>query len=249
MLTRHPLGQYHFLAGIDPYSCGVIACPGYELIRIHLDTPLDWRSGFDFVDRYLRGQGLAREALCAMELRSPKPFSMSGFIEFNRGYREVLLEWNLLVAGINPIARTNVAPWSQPPSHVTLHAFSFVRPSTTPVRPTFVVAGAGELREGTLISEGIIRRGETSADALLEKARYVLDVMDDRLRGLGVGWDRVTAVNVYTVHPFTDAMRILLHDQIGPAARNGITWHITRPPVVDVEFEMDVRGLNCEQRS
>jgi len=44
-------------------------------------------------------------------------------------------------------------------------------------------------------------------------------------------------------------MRILLSDRIGPAARNGITWHITRPPVVDIEFEMDVRGLNCEQRS
>jgi hypothetical protein len=39
--------------------------------------------------------------------------------------------------------------------------------------------------EGTLDSRGIVRSGDTSAEAICEKARYVLEVMEERLRGLG----------------------------------------------------------------
>jgi hypothetical protein len=30
------------------------------------------------------------------------------------------------------------------------------------------------------------------------------------------------------------------------AARSGLTWHFARPPVIDLEFEMDCRGLARE---
>jgi hypothetical protein len=32
----------------------------------------------------------------------------------------------------------------------------------------------------------------------------------------------------------------------GAAGRHGIRWHYARPPVVDVEYEMDVRGVHQE---
>ena len=32
----------------------------------------------------------------------------------------------------------------------------------------------------------------------------------------------------------------------GDAARGGVTWHFDRPPVVDLEFEMDCRGVTEE---
>ena len=39
MLLEHPRGNYHFLRGIDPYSCGVVANPGYEIIHATLNSP------------------------------------------------------------------------------------------------------------------------------------------------------------------------------------------------------------------
>jgi len=31
------------------------------------------------------------------------------------------------------------------------------------------------------------------------------------------------------------------------AARPGLTWHFARPPVVELEYEMDCRGVRREQ--
>ena len=65
--------------------------------------------------------------------------------------------------------------------------------------------------------------------------------MERRLDALGSGWADVTATQVYTVHnihPFL-ASEIVSRG----AASAGVTWHFDRPPVVDLEFEMDCRGL------
>ena len=105
-----------FFKGIDPYSCGVIADPGYEIANVTLKHPIPWREGFTGIDAYLKAQGQERTALCAIQLRSPAPFTMEGFIDFNRGYCEVLQEWGLYVDELNPLARTNVAPLLEPPS-------------------------------------------------------------------------------------------------------------------------------------
>ena len=148
--------------------------------------------------------------------------------------------------GSNPVARANVAPVVDPPATPSLHAFSFVRPNAGLNHPTFVVAGAGELRDGLLEPERIVRRGEISADALLEKAAYVLEVMEKRLAGLGAEWQEVTTANVYTAHALDAGLRDLVLNRIGPAARRGLFWHVARPPVVEIEFEMDVRGVACE---
>jgi len=47
---------------------------------------------------------------------------------------------------------------------------------------------------------------------------------------------------VHDIHPF-------LADEIvrRGAARNGLTWHFNRPPVVDLDFEMDCRGVHLER--
>ena len=242
-LVSHPLGHYRFLPGIAPYSCGVIADPGHEIVHVTLRMPQPWRNGFELVDRFLTDQGRHRTDLCAMELRSPRPFSMEGFIEFNWSYCEVLEEWGVFVDGANPIARTNVCPISLDSSQPVLQAFSFVRPNPAIQQQTFVVAGAGELVEGTLVADGILRHGDTSAAAILEKARYVCEVMADRLDGLGVDSKEITEVNVYTIHTIHPLMETLLLDRLPAAKHRGVCWHFTRPPIVDIEFEMDVRGV------
>ena len=242
-IASNPAGSYRFLPGIGPYSCGVIANSGHEIVHVTLEVAQPWREGFGFVDHFLREQGRRRAELCAMELRSPKPFTMPGFIEFNRGYCAVLEEWGVFVDGVNPIARTNVCPTALAGLEPVLHAFSFVRPIAGLQRQTFIVAGAGELVEGTLVNEGIVRRGETSEEAIAEKARYVCEVMADRLRGLGGTWDEATAVNAYTIHPLHPLMETLVLPELPSTRRHGVTWHHARPPVIDIEFEMDLHGV------
>ncbi len=62
---------------------------------------------------------------------------------------------------------------------------------------------------------------------------------------LGATWADTTAAQVYTVHD--------LHPFLGSeivkrgAARCGLTWHFCRPPVVDLEYEMDCRGVSEER--
>ncbi|MEE3234336.1 MAG: RidA family protein [Candidatus Latescibacterota bacterium] len=242
MLIQHPSGNYHFLKGIDPYSCGVVANQGFEIIHAKLSAPVELNMGFDYIANYLEDLSLERNALCAMELRSPKPYSMQGFIEFNSNYCQTLQKWGLYVDGLNPIARTNIAPQFAPPNSPQLHAFSYVTKNPHVLRKTLVVAGAGELIEGLLETNRIIRPGDTSNDAIAEKARYVLQVMTDRLKGLGGNWELINCIDVYTIYPLVD----LLSSEILPALdishHNGIHWYYSRPPVIDIDFEMDMRG-------
>ena len=53
-----------------------------------------------------------------------------------------------------------------------------------------------------------------------------------------------TATQVYTVHDFHSVVGDELVRQ--GAARSGLTWHYARPPVVDLEFEMDCRRILTE---
>lgn len=244
MVTVNPRGNYFFLKGIEPYSCGVIAAPDHEIVHVTFRQPLPWRQGFEAVSGYLEKAARSRPALCAMELRSPSPFTMEGFIAFNRQYCQVLEEWGLYVDGLNPIARTNVAPLHEPPASPVLYAFSYTVPSPG-APPTLVVAGAGELRGAALVAEGIVQRGRTDAPAMEEKAAHVLEVMEERLLGLGGNWEMVHTAEVYTIHPL-GPIAAKIWDKMGRAARHGFRWYQTRPPVVDIEFEMDLRGTRTE---
>ncbi len=245
MLIANPKSHYHFLKGIDPYSCGVIADPRHEIIHVTLQQDLPWRQGFDKIEAHLQANECGLHALCGIELRCPTPYSMAGFIEFNQTYCEVLKAWDLYLGDINPIARTNVSPLHHPPETPSLHGFSYVVPSDSS-EPTFVIAGAGELREGVLVSEGIIRTGETSPEAIREKADYVMQVMEDRLLGLGGRWNLINAVDIYTIYPIDDLVEGAVLKRMGPARRHGVRWYHTRPPIVDIEFEMDMRGVRTD---
>ena len=243
MLLPNPAGRYHFLKGIDPYSSGVTADPGFEIVHVILRDQPPWRLGFERVDSYLAEQGLDRPALCCVQLRCPQPYSIEGFIRFNDGYRRLLGEWDLLIDGLNPVARTNVAPSHEPPPEPRMFAFSHTAPAAG-LPPSLVVAGAGELRGDVLEASAIVRRGDTSEEGMRDKAACVMDVMEERLRGLGAGWDLVDQVNVYTVHPLDGFLEEVLLERLGPARRLGLHWHHTRPPVEEIEFEMDLRGVH-----
>src|SRR5262249_15230520 len=223
MLRDCSHGGYRFPPGIPAFSSGTVAMPGYEIVHVTLGAPVPWRDGFARIDRHLRDQGRPRTALCGIELRSPAQFTFDGFAEFNDGYRGLLAEWGILVGDDNPIPRTNVAPAMGAPDAPSLYAFSYTVAGATPA-PTFIVAGAGEMRDRARGVEGIVRHGETSHAAMREKARFVMGIMQDSLRALGTDWDRVTTIDIYTarsIHGF------LLKDILrpaGPAAIHGVRW-------------------------
>jgi hypothetical protein len=240
-----PDGNYGFLPGIAPFSSGVVAAAGHQVAHVTLRVPIPWRDGFVLIDRHLRTEGRPRAALCAIELRSPAPFSFDGFDAFNAGYQALLAEWKLLVEGENPIARTNVAPVVGPPAEPSLYAFSYTVPGATQ-RPTFIVAGAGEMRERGVGIQGIVRHGETSTAAMREKAAHVMGIMQTRLYGLGAAWSDVTTIDVYTAEPIGPFLADTVLGPAGVAAIHGVRWFPSRPPVVGLEYEMDLRGVARE---
>lgn len=248
-LVDHPTGNYRFLPGIAPYSCGVVSSPGFEIAYVTFQRPLPYRAGFERIDRFLHAQGRTRTALCAISLRSPKPYSFQGFADFNAEYTAILGSWGVYINGVNPIARTNVAPVLAPPSEPVLYGFGFTRPRPGDGPATCVVAGAGELPEGILAREQIVALGDTSPNGLAIKARFVMDLMENRLRGLGLDWPSVSRANVYTAHAITELLPTILLGRMGAASIHGLHWHWTRPPIAEIEFEMDLRSTTTELRS
>ena len=97
-----------------------------------------------------------------------------------------------------------------------------------------------------LEEQSIIRLGETNPEAMREKASYVMRVMEERLQGLGARWDLLNAVDVYTVHPLDGLAEDVILSRLGPARRHGLNWHHARPPIQNIEFEMDMRGVRQE---
>jgi hypothetical protein len=237
-------GNYRYVPGVFQYSAGVAAAPGYEIRRVRFREPVPLARGFERVAHYISAAARPLTAFCACELRSPAPFTEDGFRAFNEIYVTTLRAWGLFDGRVNPVARSNVCPEIDPPPEPSFHAFAFTVAAPR-AAASFVIAGSGEAPEGRdSYAAHIVRRGETSADAMREKARFVLAEMERRLGLLGFVWADTTATQVYTVrdlYPF-------LADEIvrRGAARAGLTWQFCRPPVRELEFEMDCRGIASE---
>lgn len=234
-----PEGGYRFIPGVAPYSAGVAALPGYEIRRAELPAPLPLPEGFRLIRDTLGKAGRPPASLCACELRSPEPFSEEGFAEFNREYIEVLEKWGIVRGGRNPVARSNVCPEIAPPPEPGILAFSYTVPGS---RSGFVIAGCGEVPEGKPnYRDHIIRRGDLSAEGMAEKIRWVLGEQERRLGALGLGWAQVARAQVYTVHDVLPvATRELARRGVSPES---VRPERCRPPVLDIEFEMDSRRV------
>ena len=53
-------------------------------------------------------------------------------------------------------------------------------------------------------------------------------------------------MEVYTVHDLHPLLATTILPALQGANRYGVRWHYTRPPVVEIECEMDVRGVHQE---
>jgi hypothetical protein len=243
MLLNFEPGNYRFLKGGFPYSRGVAAAPGFAIVHVRFVAPIPIGEGFERVRAHLTAKGRPLTALCAMELRSPEPFSFEGFKDFNKGYVAVLEQWGIVRDGLNPVARTNVAPAVAPPAEPSLYGFSYTIPADG-ASGDFVVSGGGEWPEGSRDPMDVVRRGDLSPQGLREKIQFVMGLMEGRLAGLGASWSRSTCIQIYTVHDIHPFVAAEIAGRSGSA--HGFVWHFSRPPIVTIEYEMDVRGVFAE---
>ncbi len=237
-------GGYRFLPGVFQYSAGVAAEPGYRIERVRFLKPVPLAEGFERAAGFIQAAGRPLMSFCACELRSPAPFDEAGFRAFNEIYVGTLARWGIFDGRVNPVARSNVCPEVSPPAVTSFHAFSFTSVDAD-ATPSFVVAGSGEAEEGKgNYRDSTVSLGDVSAAGLRNKARFVLDAMESRMAALGFTWADATATQLYTVHD----IHPLLAEELAMrgAMPAGLTWHFNRPPVVDLEYEMDCRGVHLE---
>jgi hypothetical protein len=233
-------GGYRFLPSLRFASGGVLSLPGMAMERAVLTDPQPLDEAFPVIKRHLGTRDRAMPALCGIELRSPAQITMSEFVQFNDRYLAHLDAHGLLRDGVPPLTRTNVAPFAHAPATPLVLAFYYTVPDPRPTE-SFVISGVAEVATGLAYPDDIVRPGETSADALLAKARSVVDDVTAILDRLGGVWDEAVSVHLYSVHPVAfDLVRSVLAG-IGVAPRNGIVWHDAAPPVDGLELEVDIR--------
>jgi hypothetical protein len=245
VIIRFAEGGYRYLRGVFQYSAGVAAEPGFRIERAWLPRPLPLADGFAAIESHLKSKGRPLTALCACELRSPAPFTEDGFEQFNRSYVGTLERWSIYRDGENPIARTNVCPVLEPPPVPVLSALSYTVKSGDAAADSFVIAGGGEAPDGkSNYRDYIVRRGDTSPAGLREKVRYVMDEMERRLAQLGHSWRDAAHTQAYSAHDIGPLIRVEIMQR--GAAPGGLTWHYSRPPIVELDYEMDLRRAACE---
>ena len=245
-------GGYRYIKAVFQYSGGVAAQPGFAIERARFARPLPLADGFAAVAAHLRSCGRPNTALAACELRSPAPYTEQGFDEFNRAYVATLERWGIYQGGdnpVNPVARTNVCPVYGKPAGPVMYAFSYTVPATQSAagasRGSFIISGGGEARKhGKTYRERIVRLDDTSPEGMREKVSFVVMEMERRLGLLGFSWQDAVTTQAYTVQNIGH----LTGEEIAArgACAGGLIWYYARPPVIGLEFEMDVRGAARE---
>jgi hypothetical protein len=244
MIRDFAPGNYRFIPAVFQYSSGAAALPGFEIERVRFDRLTPLAEGFAQAAKYIQAAGRPLTSCCACELRSPAAFTEDGFRKFNEHYVKTLGEWGIFDGTTNPVARSNVCPEIDPPAEPSFFAFSFTRPSQS-ATPSFVIAGGAEARGGVgSYPERIVRYRDLSPEGMKEKVRFTVGAMESRLDAFGFSWKDTTGVQAYTVHDFHP----LIADELvrHGAMRSGLTWHFARPPVIDLEYEMDCRRVMRE---
>lgn len=228
METMKSPGGFHFLPTDGPFSGGVAADPGYQIVRVRAPRYTPLTEGFSMVEKTLEAEGRPLAALCAMELRIPRPLSRQAFDEFNAGYVAQLQRWGLAVNGHQPAARTNVAPEIEPPEQPSLHGFCYTVEGASD-RATFVTSGAPE-PPGT-------------QGGLPAFWRAIAKTLDERMTALGVEWSDATETQIYCTrsdHQLFSAQGLSRFEEL---VRPGLRWFFSRPPIDSLNLEIDVRGL------
>lgn len=246
-LTHRPEGNFSYLPGSGIYCRGAVADKGYTLAHATLRNPTPLAAGFKAIQQHLDGVGRPMQALCGLELRIAQPLTFDGFGALSADYIKLLNKYNLRDGDNATSTRTNVAieRADLAPKAPSIYGFTYTIPGArSGNRKSFIGSGIGELNGGG--RKDIIQLGKTSPKAMAIKAKWVMDAINVQLERLSVKWTDVSQTTVYTVHTIDAYVEDVILGGMGPAARYGFHWMYTRPPIVELEFEVDVRGASQE---
>jgi hypothetical protein len=230
VIARNPVGNYRFLAAEGrPFSGGALADGGFDLVHATFERPLGLETGLEAAAGHLAKVARPVQAIAGFELRIPEPFTSKGFETFNRRYVEGLTSMGLVVDGLIPAARTNVAATVGGVSEPSVYALSYTVPGARG-RPAFVMSGVPEEERG-------------DPEAMLDS---MMRVLSTRMAELGVFWEDATVIQLYGVDVVQGllAQNVLRH--LGPAAVHGLRWFSSLPPIEGLRLEIDVRSAGTE---
>ena len=247
-LTDHP-GGYRFLPGIAPYSCGVVSAPGFEIVHVTFQRPVPYKDGFEQIERHLASDGRPRTALCGVELRSPRPFTFEGFARVQRGVCPH-------PGRVGPVRRWREPgrPHQRRPGGRSAHRAGSV---WVLVYETVRSIPATDLRRRR---GGRTARGRSGGRGDRPRRGHLTG--RHRRQGGGSSWTSwSTACTDWaatgTPSPPSTSTRstrsgdmlpgVILARRPRPAV-HGIRWFYSRPPIVGIEYEMDLRGVRTELR-
>lgn len=242
-VTEFKPGNYKFIVSPGgPFSSGVASMPGFALRRVRFMRPIPMANGFAFIKAHLEREGRPVTALAACELRSPAAMTIEQFQSFNADYLKTLHQWGCQAGEINPLARSNLAPITEVPKEAMFFAFTYTVPEAG-ASGDFLISGKPEIRDG-VTTDRIVGGRDVSLKGLETKARFVMNAMRERVAALGCDWSAVTAAQIYTVHdirPLLDT--VFAEDEV---SQLGLAWYPAWPPVIGMEFEVDVRSVRTE---
>lgn len=230
VLSTFAPGSYRFLAVPGgPFSAGVVADAGFDLVHATFFRPVPLEQGLDAAARHLEAAGRPVTALAAFELRIPEPFSRQGFDAFNAPYKQRMAEMGLTSGADMVTARTNVSPTVAGVDEPSVHAFTYTVPGRGRQEPAFRLSGTTETRPGSAA----------------ERLRSIVEELERRMAEFGVAWEDSTAINVYGAEAAAAALPEVL-PSFGAAGLHGLVWLPSRPPIAEADFEIDARGVGTE---
>jgi hypothetical protein len=230
VLIHFAPGGYRSLAEAGrPFSSGIVADPGLDLVHAVLLRPLPLEAGLDAAAAHVQAAGRPVTALAGFELRIPEPLSRQGFEAFNQPYVRRMADMGLAADGALVTTRTNVAPTVPGVDEPSLHAFTYTVPGRGRGARPFRLSGATESTGGPPV----------------DRLRSIVAELESRMAELGVGWEDATAIAVYGAEAAPGAMAGVLA-AFGPAALLGVRWIPSRPPIADADFEIDALGVGTE---
>ena len=250
MLINRPEGNFNYASGQAPWNAvhcsDVLPHDGYQVVHATFIQAVALVPAFEAIQAHLAGLGRPMTALCGLELRIANALTFDGIKAFNAEFIARLNSYGLRDDNRATTTRTNVAPELSiaKPKLPSVYGFSYIVPGARAGYKSFVCSGSGELAGGT--RDTIVKLGDISPEGLREKARWVMQMYDKRLPTLGLSWADATTVNLYCTH---SPMSFLVSEMLGVmgvGAWLGVHWHYACPPIIETEFEADVRGTALE---
>ena len=179
-----------------PFSEGVVALPGYRLIRATLRQPCSLAEALPRIASYLGSQEHPLASLAGLELRAPRVMTRQEFRACNRDYLSALRQYGFLATDNVSIARSNVVPLSNPPETHHLLAFTWAAKSDEQTDfPDFLLSGCPEYASGP---DRVIAAGDNSETGMAQKALFVFRRLEEHVERLGSAWSRASCVQIYT---------------------------------------------------